>query len=68
MNEYRIKYCSDKFPHEARVFIFAENEENNKQFQLLLKLSKYLQPALLLRNQEPTRLQLKSKRIVCRLV
>ena len=26
MNEYRIKYCSDKFPHEARVFIFAEND------------------------------------------
>ena len=26
MNKYRIKYCSDKFAHEARVFIFAENE------------------------------------------
>ena len=26
MNEYRVKYCSDKFPHEARVFIFAEND------------------------------------------
>jgi len=25
MNKYRIKYCSDNFAHEARVFIYAEN-------------------------------------------
>ena len=26
MNKYRIKYRSDKFAHEARVFVIAENE------------------------------------------
>ena len=26
MNEYRIKYRSNKFAHEARVFVFAEND------------------------------------------
>ena len=31
MNEYRIKYRSDKFAHEARVFIFAENDFEAQQ-------------------------------------
>ena len=31
MNEYRIKYRSDKFQHEARVFIFAENDFEAQQ-------------------------------------
>jgi len=26
MNKYRILYRSDKFAHEARVFVIAENE------------------------------------------
>lgn len=31
MNKYRIKYRSDKFEHEARVFIFAENDFEAQQ-------------------------------------
>ena len=31
MNEYRIKYRSEKFAHDARVFIFAENDFEAQQ-------------------------------------
>jgi hypothetical protein len=31
MNEYRVKYCSDKFPHEATIFQFAENDHEAQQ-------------------------------------
>jgi len=31
INKYRILYCSDKFKHEARVFVFAENDFEAQQ-------------------------------------